>query len=544
MAFRDWFPFAARNGHNRPPTNTDIMRLGMDPSVARDPRPLRPPTIQGVSSTEFGVSGTENFGGIIRREDFNPDLDDWRKAVLIYDKMRKTDSAIRAMLQVIKLPLRGATWTCEAPTTDPVDEKIAEFCNTAIFEDNAMQESWDSTLRHILMQLEFGFSVLEKVWKVDEDGHYRFKRLAPRLPRTIYEWHTDRNGNLLAIVQYAPVPHSTRRVLPIRQVNGTGSPTTGQQYVPVYSTSISYQYITIPAEYAAVFVLEREGDNYQGQSLLRNVYRNWFFKDEAYRVMGVGLDRWGVGIPLAKLEDNHGLSTADLDTLREVLEAIRSNEKAYLVAPPHVDFTILNGSGGGGSGTAGHFGISWIEHNDSQIARNVLAGFLTMGRDTHGTLGFGSRLTDMFISSLNGIAAGISSDLKRQLIKPLCDFNFDMSRRKYPEPKCLDLEQTDLTSLLNMLAQLTGTIITPQDDDEAIIRKMLGMPKLDPKNAREKPEPVKSALDAANKPDAAIVPDALKAAVAARTQARAGAKGGAAGAATELLAGPPSDGEG
>lgn len=514
MAFRDYLPWVTRNGH--PKSASDILRLGAD--LVLPPRP----TVQGVSSQEFGVTGTENFGGYIRKEDFNPELDDWQKAVLVYEKMRRTDAAIRAMLQVIKLPLRGATWTCEAATTDPVDEKIAEFCNSALFEDDAMQESWDHTLRHILMQLEFGFSVLEKVWKVDEDGHYRFKRLAPRLPKTIREWHTDRNGKLLAIVQYAPVPYSTRRY------------SSGKMPTPTYQTTISYQYLTIPAEYAAVFSLEREGDNYEGYSLLRNVYRNWFFKDEAYRVMGVGLDRWGVGIPVASLEDNHNLSNTDLDTLRDVLQAIRSNEKAYLVAPPHVKFELLQGSGSGGSGTAGNFGISWIEHNDSQIARNVLAGFLTMGRDTHGTLGFGSRLTDMFISSLNGIAAGISSDMKQQLVKPLCDMNFDMSRRKYPEPKCLDLEQTDLTSLLNMLAQLQGTIITPQDDDEMIIRKMLGLPKLDPKNAREKPPESKTALDAAQNPDPSVQPGQAGGAGAAGTPhpavaAQHGAAGGPGG---------------
>jgi hypothetical protein len=47
--------------------------------------------------------------------------------------------------------------------------------------------------------------------------------------------------------------------------------------------------------------------------------------------MGVGLDRWGVGIPRAKLSEGHGLSTTDLETLRGVLQAIGANEKAYLV---------------------------------------------------------------------------------------------------------------------------------------------------------------------------------------------------------------------
>ena len=50
-----------------------------------------------------------------------------------------------------------------------------------------------------------------------------------------------------------------------------------------------------------------------------------------------------------------------------------------MVMPEHVKFSIE--PSGGGQGTQSHFGIAWIDHNDAQIARNVLAGFLTMGRD-------------------------------------------------------------------------------------------------------------------------------------------------------------------
>lgn len=441
MAFRDWIPPALS------------LRFGMAP-------------IAGVAAQEKGVSGTENFGGTIRREDYNPEFDDWLKAVPIYDKMRRTDSMIRAMLQVIKLPLRGATWQCNPASDDPVDKQIAEFCTNALFDDDSMDDPWDYTLRHILLMLDFGVSVLEKVWKVDDEGYYRFKRLAPRLPKTLREWHTNREGKLIALVQYAPVTTYTGREDQFTKVR--------------YGSSVSYQYLTIPAEYVAVFSLDREGDNYQGQSLLRNVYRNWWFKDQAYHIMGVGLDRWGVGIPIVQLEEGHKLTVSDKEFMTDILQRVRANERAYMVMPEHTSFSIE--PTGSGKGTQAHFGIAWVDHQDSQIARNVLATFLTMGRDPVGTLGFGSRLTDMFISSLDGIAAGIGGDIKRQLVKPLCDFNFDMSRRKYPEPICLDLEQTDLAALIQALAGLTGTLITPQDDDEDRLRKMLRLPPLKAQN--------------------------------------------------------------
>ena len=468
MAWRDYLPWTRGD---RRATATELMSVGQPTLTSA--RPVVRISANDHEGDEYGVTGTENFGGYIRREDFNPELDDFQRAVVIFEKMRRTDSQIRAMLQVIKLPLRGATWTAiPPPGGDPVDQQIADFVNAALFDDDAMLTSWDYVLRHLLMQLDFGFSVLEKVWRVDEDGFYKLKKLAPRLPKTIREWHTHRDGRLRAVVQYAPVPFATE------------SPRQGAQRTSTYHTSVSYQYLTIPAEVLVVSSFEREGDNYEGWSILRTVYRNWWFKDQAYHIEGVGLDRFGVGIPVAELEDGHNLNTGDLETLREVLKAIRSNERAYLVAPPHVKFRIL--PDGGTAGAAGERAVRWIEHHDQQIARNVLAGFLTMGTDPHGTLGFGSRLTDMFVSSLNGVAKGIGGDLKHQVVKELCTLNFDMTRRQLPSVVAQDLENVDLSNIIEAMAKLANVTITPTDDDESLMRKMMNLPPLDPAFSRKK----------------------------------------------------------
>jgi phage gp29-like protein len=439
---------------------------------------VKPPLTTGQ---EFGASGTQVYGGYIRQEDHNPELDDFVKATRIYDKMRKGDAQINAMLSVLKLPLRGATWTCVPPADgDEVDQQIADYVNSCIFEDDAMELGWDYTLRHILLQLDHGFSVFEVVWEVDESGAFRVKRLAPRLPRTIRRWHVDRNGRLRAIQQYAPVPVPTERdVTQAALYRSRVDNSAAARYE--YNTHTKFQWLTIPADYLAVFTLNREGDNYEGISILRTIYRNWYYKDQAYNLEGVRLDRFGVGIPVAKLDDTHTLTQSDLDNLTEVLKSVRSNERAFLIAPPGVEYKLLPETG---SKTAGTGATNWINHHDQQIARNVLAGFLTLGNDPHGTLGFGSRLTDMFISSLNGIAAGICSDLKTQVVKKLCDLNFDMTKRKYPRVTCRDLEQVDMSNLVQALAVLANTWVQPDDDIEKMLRKVLQLPPLKPEQKR------------------------------------------------------------
>lgn len=511
---------APLNGRVTP--RTDLTRGPAPPNLAtREARP-RQPLIDG---REFGSSGTENFGGYIRKEDFNPDLDDFRQAVVIYDKMKRGDAQIRSMLSVLKLPLRGATWAALPPEAgDPVDEAIAQFVNACLFEDDAMEFSWDFTLRHILLQLEYGFSVLEKVWRVDEDGHYRFLRLAPRLAKTILMWHVDRHGRLRAVVQWAPVPTSTESGGNRSRLTGMTAATPSGQTAPTlpirYMTTVAYQELTIPAEYCAVFTMDREGDNYEGIPVLRNIYRNWFYKDQAYHLEGVRLDRWGVGIPVAQLQEGHTLSQTDINNLVEVLKKVRANERAFLIAPPNVSYELMPKSGGHSAGSGA---MEWINHHDAQIARNVLAGFLTMGQDPHGTLGFGSRLTDMFVSSLNGVAQGIAGDLKHQVVRQLCDLNFDMTKRKYPRITCRDLEQVDMKNLVESLAVLAQTYIQPDDDTEKLLRRMLQLPPLKHEMTRE----AKQKAPAGTNAEAAAQPG---------QSGQPGAPGGAEGGAAAVAA--------
>lgn len=480
MALRDYFPgwWGSRKSVTTPVTNVEVMDVGKDDV----------PTTPNVG-VEYGASGTENFGGYIKKEDYNPKFDDFQQAVRIYEEMRRSDAQIRSMLEVVKLPLRGATWTAVPPEGgDAVDQQIADFINATVFDDDAMDHSWDFVLRHILLQLDFGFSVLELVFRVDEDGYYRLKKLAPRLPRTIREWRVQPTGDLYGVVQYVPVPSSGEMAR---------SPVTGG-YFPVYRTQAAYEYKFIPAAYLVVCTNQREGDNYAGISLLRTVYRNWWYKNEAYKQEGVALDRYAVGIPVAELEENNGLQKQDLQKLRDMLKGIRSNERAYVVTPPHVKLKILPEGGMGGARSTS---MSWIEHHDTQIARNILAGFLTMGQAPLGAVGFGSRLTDMFVSSLSGVAKGIAGDLKSQLVKPLCDLNFDMTRRQYPSVVVRDLEDVDLENLINVFSRMTGTVLTATDDDESMLRKILGLPPLPADMTRTARE---DAAKAAASPDASL----------------------------------------
>jgi hypothetical protein len=489
MAERRWWE-AVWNGLRRKPpaTNQQIIRAnrfgqvihgsGGPGEVAERPTP--------TINIEHGVSGTEvQFGGVVDADEYLPELSG-AAGLKMYDKMRRSDAQVRASLQIIKLPLQAAVWQAVPPENgDGIDQAVADFVNSSVVDDDALADSWQFVLRHILLQLDFGFSVMEKVWRVDEQHYFRLKRLAPRLPRTIYAFDQARDGTIVRLWQYAPVNNAVPD--PIPQGNGNGSGYGSSLYRTATAPRppvVTYQYLAIPGECACVFTHEREGDNHQGISLLRSAYRSWFYKDLIYHLDGVRLDRYGVGVPVAELSPEHTLDDTDLEDLAETLQDLRSNERVWMIAPPGVRYRIMAPEGGGGASASAQ---SLVEHHDTMIARNVLASFMTMGQDQHGTLGFGSRLTDLFISSLYGVSAAITADLKRTVVKPLCDLNFDMTNREYPSVVVRDLESENIEAMMKVLLQgVQGTMITPDDDLEAMLRKTLKLPPLPEEQSRAK----------------------------------------------------------
>jgi hypothetical protein len=399
---------------------------------------------------EIGASGTPRAGNVLGVDEYNRDLAG-KNAIKVYDRMRRSDGQIRAVLDLLKLPLLGAEWNIIPPENgDATDEEIAAFCHSVLIDDDGMQESWEFVLRHILLMLDFGFSVLEKVWDIGPENRLVYHRLAPRLPVSIDKWEVDdETGALVTIVQ--------------RAVKG------GQE-----------KEIPIPAENCAVFVHNREGDNYNGISVLRPLYKHFHFKDTLYTIDAVGHERLSVGIPMAKLSDEADLSTPALDALEVVLGGIRNHERAFLIAMPGVEYDLLQTT------TSNDSLMSSIEHHDVMIARGILAPFMNVGQAPHGTRSSTIELIDVYFNGLEGIAKTISGTAKVQLIKPLCDFNFPMEGRKYPTLVARNIRKIDPLVLADTLSKISSTgVLTTDDGIENAFREVMGYPPLDPKMSRE-----------------------------------------------------------
>lgn len=414
--------------------------------LARSTSVLTPTPQTPSDHVGFGGSGTPISGVVIGADDYNIALQG-RRAIQTYDKMRRGDAQVHATLQVIKLNLLSARPIIVPPADgDTSDEQIAEFVEACLLDDDAMRHTWDFSLRHMLLKLDFGYSVLEKVWEIGPNNELRFHRLAPRLSPSIEEWHVDENGELIEVVQRA---------------NKNGREQT----------------LIIPGEYAAVFVHDREGDNFNGISLLRSAFKHWYYKDQLYNIDAIAHERWGVGIPVAKLETNAVKTTANLNAIEKLLEGLRSHHRAYAVEPPGVAYRILTPDGSRSNDGL----MASIEHHDVMIARNILAQFMNVGQAPNGTRSSTESLVEVFFTSIEGLGETIAGECKRQLIKPLCDLNFPMQGRQYPSLRFTNIRKADHAALADSLSKLIPTgAITPDADIENMLRQIMGLPPRDP----------------------------------------------------------------
>jgi hypothetical protein len=105
---------------------------------------------------------------------------------------------------------------------------------------------------------------------------------------------------------------------------------------------------------------------------------------------------------------------------------------------------------------------------------------------------------------LHGIASGIAGDLKKSVIKELCDLNFDMTGRQYPSIQVRDLESVDLERMSGVLLKAVGTVITPDDDLESALRKALKLPPLPQELTRKTTRDRQKETDRTVDEDAAI----------------------------------------
>ena len=378
---------------------------------------------------EFGRSGTNILDGIIT-EEYNKDLEG-RQGVEKYDEMRKSDGTVRAVLQATKLPIRRANWFIEPGGQTSRDEEIADFTHSALFDWQTI--TWDDLLRQVLLNMDFGVSVFEKVFTVKGD-RIIWKKLAPRLPQSIYKWET--NDHRKGITQLLP--------------NG-GMP-------------------SIPIDKLLVFINEPEGDNWWGTSLLRYAHKHWYFKNTFYQLQAISYERQGVGVPTGTLPPNY--TEKDRTELEKILKNMRADEKGYVIKPPGYEIEFMDMGGNTVKEPKEAIG-----HHNREIAQSVLAQFLELGSGETGSYALSEDQSTLFLESVEAHANQIVDVFNKYAIPQLIDLNFS-NVENYPKLQYSGIARKDIKKLAETYAILRkANGLSGTKGDEQYWRQIMDLPE-------------------------------------------------------------------
>lgn len=391
-------------------------------------------------ATEKGTTGTTVLGGIVRDEDYNIE---WHGAnrYKIPDRMSKSDGTVAAGLRMIKLPLLSAEYMVEPASDSPIHKAQADFCHSQLMN---MSFSWQYYMNHVLRMLDYGSYPFEKVKHLtllpDGQRGVGIRKLAPRHPRTVLEWHVDKHGGPTGILQQT---HDDR---------------------------FNFMDIWIPIRDLLIFVNDQEGSDLKGNSILRPAYKHWWIKQGMESVDAVAKEKRGMGIDVVELTDE--ANNDDKSAFEAALQTIRTHERNYMVY--RADKGTYKIEGVGESATLDT--IATIELHDVRILRAMLAEFISNESNSqYRTTKDKSEITMM---SIEAYGENILDTHNRHFIKQLVDWNWGpQPADEYPKMRHSRLDNRDVERLARAVSLLSGAgIIRPSIEMERELLELLEMP--------------------------------------------------------------------
>lgn len=399
-----------------------------------------------------------------RYELFSPDDLLTRKGFSIYREMRNDDT-LKACLNFKKVLIHGRAWEImPAGGKDATEEqkKQAQFV-----EDVLHQMNFNRVMREQLTAIDFGFSVGEKIWKVEPWRAEGFRVVLKDVKFRDPEWmriDVDIHGNIL---QY-------------RQISGMIPGSAGE--------------IPIQPEKVLHYAYQSEFSNHYGISDLRAAYAAWWSKKFVTQFYNVFLERFGQ--PLMAMKYPHGAS----DELKGALKQILTNlsTKTDILVPEGVVVELIEATR---SGTARY--DEALNYYDIRLSRAILVpALLGMGVDVKRGSDSQSRL---HLRVLMKVANDICLDLERlytnELVKPLVDMNF-ANVTEFPEFVFRDYGEYEAIEIVDSAINMFNAgMLDADQNDVNYLRSILGLPMREEGDEDEVKRPLPAPVGNPNNPN-------------------------------------------
>ncbi len=404
-----------------------------------------------------GRVGLNRWGGRIS-EEFLTELRG-SKGMAAYREMSENDDTIGALLFAVENLIRQASWDVQPGGTDPADDEARDFVISCMDD---MAETWSDTISEILSFLVYGWSAHEIVYKRRcgkkrdprlrskfDDGLIGWQKLPIRSQDTLYEWLFDDQDNVTGIVQNPPP---------------------------------DFGLITIPADKLLLFKTKSRKGNPEGRSILRNAYRDWYFKRRIQEIEGIGIERDLAGFPVLVAPDGVDIWSTEDEELQSarlaaesIVQNIRRDSLEGLVLPFGWELKLLSTGGQRQFDTS-----AIIERYDNRIAMTCMADFILLGHQNVGSFALSSDKTKMFSMAIGVYLDIICEVFNNKAIPALIDINGDhfAGITDYPYLVHGDVEDANLEKLGDYIHKMiTCGALLPDEGLEDFVREQAGMPE-------------------------------------------------------------------
>ena len=432
---------------------------------------------------EIGRSGLNHWGGEIR-EEYLRELRG-KEGRKIIREMMDNNPIIGAILFAVSMLIRQAKPHVKPPVvegqTQPSEpDETTKFVQSC-FHD--MSETWSDTVSEILTMLPYGWAWLETVYKKRNgpnrdpsqnsrytDGRIGWRKMPLRAQDTLKKWVIDDTGGIQGMVQ---------------QVQG------GLE-------------VTIPIVKSLLFRTTHNKNNPEGRSILRPMYRPWFYQKRIEEIEGIGIERDLAGLPVITApeefdiwNDDDPLAKRARTEAETIVRSIRRDEQEGVLLPGGWTLELLASAGKRNFDTS-----QVIGRYSNMMAMSVLADFIVLGHNNrYGSFALSSNKTHMFAVALGGWLDAIAGVFNRYAIPRLLEIN-GLPTENPPELTFEDIELPDLNELGNYIYKLSqsGFALFPNPPIERKLLQAASLPTEGVELGRE-PEPVEGDEDAESEPE-------------------------------------------
>lgn len=366
------------------------------------------------------MAGTNVFEGYSGQALYyvHPDELVRQKGIEIYRQMQDRDDMVATAYAYLEMAALSTGWQIRPDGGDPSDVECADFCTHTL---NSLRGGPTQSMRWIMDAIPIGFSVCEKQWgDVSGAGEFAgkqgFTRIIHRNPEHLH-FRLDDHGD-------------------IRPEDGVWQePSIG-----------SGNGIALPLADVVYWAFDPKDDNPYGRTPSRRAHRWWFIKDGTARLWARYMERYGLPVAIGKYSPSSG--DEDRALLITYLKELRTSMVAAFRSDWVVDFHEMKHEG-----QTTLFSEALLACNRS-IARAIMLPALVVEQQGTGAYALGKEHNDQFIWILNYIRSGVEEIVNRQVVAPLCRWNYGENREP-PRFEFKPYNEEDLESKARMADTLT-----------------------------------------------------------------------------------------